>query len=114
MNSIAPEKLVRLIGVPGAPVIVDVRAAETSRMIPGSIRFAPQAVEAWSGALAGSAVVVDEDGASSAQGIAAWLRTEESMPKPWKAASRLGGRRAFRFSPRTGSRAAMRSSGPSG
>nr|WP_294814948.1 sulfurtransferase/chromate resistance protein [uncultured Sphingomonas sp.] len=77
LNSIAPEKLVRLIGVPGAPVIVDVRASETSRMIPGSIRFVPQAVEAWSGALAGfAAVVVDEDGASSAQGIAAWLRTE--------------------------------------
>jgi len=77
LNSITPEKLARLIGTPDAPAIIDLRADESAPMIPASIRPGPGGVESWGGALAGSAaVVLDADGATAAEGIAAWLRTE--------------------------------------
>ncbi len=77
LNSIAPEKFARLIGLPGAPVVLDVRPGPDPHLIPGSLQFPAETVETWSHRLAGrAAVIVDEDGASEAQGIAAWLRTE--------------------------------------
>lgn len=76
LNHIAPDKLARLIGTPTSPVIIDVRPADESTLIPSSLRLPAEAVERWSATIGSSAVVVDEDGASSAQGTAAWLRTE--------------------------------------
>ena len=76
-NSIAADKLARLIGIPGSPTIIDVRANRPSHLIPSSIALKAAEVEGWSSGLRGSPVaIIDEDGASSAQGIAAWLRTD--------------------------------------
>ncbi len=77
LNAIAPDKLVRLIGLPSAPVIIDL--AETSRrsLIPGSIARSARDVDRWAATLAGSAaVIVDDDGKGAASGVAAWLRSE--------------------------------------
>ncbi|UYY59175.1 chromate resistance protein ChrB domain-containing protein [Sphingomonas sp. S2-65] len=76
LNHIAPDKLVRLIGTPTSPTIIDVRATSDTARIPGSILLPADSVETWSGKIAGSVVLVDEDGSSSAQAAAAWLRTE--------------------------------------
>jgi rhodanese-related sulfurtransferase len=77
LNCIAPEKLARLIGLPGSPVVIDVRIDADAGLVPGSLCRPAHSIDSWSGGLAGrAAVVVDEDGASPAHGIAAWLRTE--------------------------------------
>ncbi len=79
-NSIPANKLVRLVGIPGSPTIIDVRADRPSHLIPGSIMLGPGDIEAWSAGFRGSSVViVDEDGATSAEGIAAWLRTDGAV-----------------------------------
>lgn len=76
LNHIAPDKLVRLIGTPASPAVIDVRATDDATLIPGSVRLSAGAVETWSSTITGSAVLIDEDGSSSAQAAAAWLRTD--------------------------------------
>lgn len=77
LNSIAPDKLARLIGTPGSPVVIDVRPAQGQHLIPSSIRMPADTVELWASSFAGAAaVIVDEDGETSAQGVSAWLRSE--------------------------------------
>jgi rhodanese-related sulfurtransferase len=71
LNAISPEKLARLIGTPGCPVIVDV----ASGSIPASVRRAPDEVANWAPSLSGrSAVVVCTHGREKSAGAAAWLR----------------------------------------
>lgn len=75
-NSIAPHHLARLIGIPAAPLIIDVRGGDHSHLIPCSVRRHAARVEHWAITLSeGAAVIVDEDGGASASGVAAWLRT---------------------------------------
>lgn len=81
INSITPEKLTRLIGLPHGPAIVDVRTdrefASDPRLVPGSVRRDHTHIAAWSGGLAGrSAVIVDAQGGPTGEGVAAWLRHE--------------------------------------
>ncbi|WP_333572342.1 sulfurtransferase/chromate resistance protein [Sphingomonas sp.] len=77
LHSIAPEKLARLVGTPGAPVILDLRAAEGDPLVPSALIRSPDTVEQWSSAFGGAAtVLIDADGVSVAPGIAAWLRSE--------------------------------------
>jgi rhodanese-related sulfurtransferase len=77
LNTITPDKLARLIGTPGAPLLVDVRDAVGASLIPGSIVRSASDVAAWGGALAGRpSVIVDRDGGAISQGIAGWLRSE--------------------------------------
>jgi rhodanese-related sulfurtransferase len=78
-SEITAAQLLRLIGVPGAPVILDVRTeedvAQDPRAVPGSIRRDHRSVAAWAGELAGrAAVVVCRRGLKLSQGVAAWLR----------------------------------------
>lgn len=78
-NSIAPEKLARLVGTPKAPVIVDVREADAfdadPRLLPAAVRRSHADTEAWARAYAGQAVaVVCQRGKKIAEGTAAWLR----------------------------------------
>lgn len=78
-NSIALDKLARLVGTPRCPVVIDVRtdedAAADPRLIPGALRRPFADVSAWAGAFAGrSAVVVCHRGLKISQGVAAWLR----------------------------------------
>jgi len=79
VNSISPEKLVRLIGVPRGPALVDVRLQEDfaadPRFVPGAVRRPHGTVSSWAPEFAGrSAVVICEKGQKLSEGVAAWLR----------------------------------------
>ena len=78
---ISPQHLSRRVGMPDAPVIIDVRteedAAADARLIPGSIRHGHGDVSAWAPTLRGRSVVVAcEKGLKLSEGVAAWLRHE--------------------------------------
>ena len=97
-NVIAPDKLLRLVGTPNGPPIVDVRPdddfAAHPAAIPGAIRRPFDLVADWAPALAGhAAIIVCRDGAEVSPGVAAWLRasgipaeTLEGGVKGWIAA----------------------------
>lgn len=79
INTISTDKLARLIGLPGGPVIVDVRTeddfATDPRLIPGAVRRSWADAEAWAGDFSGRPViVVCNEGHKLSQGVAAWLR----------------------------------------
>jgi rhodanese-related sulfurtransferase len=79
INSISPEKLVRLVGVPRGPALIDVRTDEDfaadPRLIPGSIRRDHGTVASWGSEFAEcAAVVICERGHKLSEGVAAWLR----------------------------------------
>ena len=79
LNSISPEKLSRLVGVPHGPALVDVRPEEDlaadPRFIPGAVRRVHSTVADWGSEFAGrSAVVICENGQGLSEGVAAWLR----------------------------------------
>lgn len=78
-NTISPEKLARLIGVPHGPALIDVRArqdfAADPRFIPSAIRRPSESASSWAPDFAGrSAVVICERGQTLSEGVAAWLR----------------------------------------
>lgn len=78
-NTISPEKVARLIGVPHGPALIDVRGKEDfaadPRFIPGAIRRAYESVSSWAPDFAGrSAIVICERGQKVSEGVAAWLR----------------------------------------
>ena len=80
-NSIGPDKLARLIGLPTAPILIDVRTAEDfaadPRLIPGARRRSHTDVAAWAPSLRGSsAVVLCQKGLKLSHGVAGWLRHE--------------------------------------
>ncbi len=77
--SISAAQLSRLVGLPDAPVIVDVRipddAAADPRLLPASEARSHVDVAAWAGAYAGRRVVVScQRGLKLSEGVAAWLR----------------------------------------
>lgn len=78
-SSITVQQLARRIGLPDAPVIVDVRIdqdeAADPRFLPGAIRRSHKDVADWAAAFAGRDVtVVCQKGLKLSQGAAAWLR----------------------------------------
>jgi rhodanese-related sulfurtransferase len=80
-NTISSDKLVRLIGTPKCPVLIDVRDDEDfaadPRLLPGAARRDYRTVADWSGALRGQAAIVScQRGAKLGEGVAAWLRSE--------------------------------------
>ncbi len=79
LNTISPDKLVRLVGIPTGPVLIDVRPEEEFSaeplLIPGSLRRSASDVSAWARAFHGQSVVVAcLDGGSLSPGVAARLR----------------------------------------
>jgi rhodanese-related sulfurtransferase len=79
INSLSPEKLVRLVGVPHSPALIDVRNDEDfaadPRLIPGSMRRSHRTVASWGSEFAQRAVVVIcNKGETLSEGVAAWLR----------------------------------------
>ncbi|ACA20433.1 Rhodanese domain protein [Methylobacterium sp. 4-46] len=95
-NAIPVDKLVRLIGTPGCPVLLDVRTEEDFAadpcLIPSAVRRPWAEVASWAGALAGrSAIVICQRGQKLSHGVAAWLR-QEGVP----AESLEGGTEAWR------------------
>jgi len=80
-TEISISQLARLIGLPNAPALIDVRTPEDfradARLIPGSVRRHFGGVSAWAGGYAGKPVVVQcQRGLELSQGVAAWLRQE--------------------------------------
>lgn len=79
INSIAAEKLARLLGRPDTPVLIDVRAPEdfaaNPGLIPGARRLNAEDVHEWGPTLKGRRVVVScHFGRKRSEGAAAWLR----------------------------------------
>ena len=80
-TAITVSQLSRLVGLPGAPVIIDVRIDEDfdadPRLLPASIRRDFKTVSTWGPDFAGRPVaVVCQKGLKLSQGVAAWLRHE--------------------------------------
>jgi rhodanese-related sulfurtransferase len=78
-NVISPERLMKLVGTPSAPIIIDVRTPEDfdadPRLIPSAICRSHGDVAAWAPHFEGKAVVaVCHHGAKLSHGAAAWLR----------------------------------------
>ncbi len=79
LNSIAIDKLVRLIGTASGPTIIDVRTdqdfAAEPRLIPGAVRREVDDIAQWAPAYSGQNVVVAcRAGHRLSPGAAAWLR----------------------------------------
>ena len=80
-NTIAPDKLARLIGRPDSPSLIDVRTEEDfaadPRLVPGAVRRPWSEAPVWGAAVAEAgrpAVVICRKGLKLSQGAAAWLR----------------------------------------
>jgi len=100
-TEITVQQLSRLIGLPAAPAIVDVRTdedyAKDPRLVPGSRRRDFHAVKAWAGDYRNRSVIVTcHRGLKLSQGVAAWMRhdgieaqTLEGGFEAWKGAGQL-------------------------
>ena len=80
LNAISPDKLLRLIGMPSCPAIIDVRTDEDfathPSLIPGALRRRFEEIENWAAEFASQpAVVACHYGGGISAGVAAWLRT---------------------------------------
>jgi len=72
-NSITADKLLRLIGTPSCPALVDLRPS--GDFIPGAVRRPAEDVESWAGGLGASgAVAICHHGAERSASVAALLR----------------------------------------
>jgi rhodanese-related sulfurtransferase len=84
INSIASEKLARLIGTPNCPALVDVRTNgdfdADPRLVPGSLRRSWDSVGDWASEFRGrSAVAICHEGGTLSHGVAALMR-EAGIP----------------------------------
>jgi rhodanese-related sulfurtransferase len=80
-TTITVQQLVRLVGLPNAPCVVDVRIDEDHRadprLLPGALRRDYRAIASWSSDYRDkSIVVVCQKGQKLSEGTAAWLRHE--------------------------------------
>ncbi|WP_192251757.1 chromate resistance protein ChrB domain-containing protein [Mesorhizobium silamurunense] len=80
-TAITVPQLSRLVGLPDAPVLIDVRIDEDyeadARLLPACYRRDFRAVSTWAAEFSGSKVVVIcQRGQKLSQGVAAWLRHE--------------------------------------
>jgi rhodanese-related sulfurtransferase len=78
-DTITPAQLTRLVGLPDAPLLLDVRidehVAADPRTLPGAIRRDWRTAPEWAAEYAGRAVtVVCQHGLKLSEGAAAWLR----------------------------------------
>ncbi|WP_159715644.1 chromate resistance protein ChrB domain-containing protein [Geminicoccus flavidas] len=78
---ISIDKLIRLIGTPKCPALIDVRTeddfAADPRLIPGALRRRHDQLQSWAAPLQGrTAIVICQHGHKLSHGVAAWLRHE--------------------------------------
>ena len=78
-TEISVEQLSRMVGLPGAPVLIDVRPCDGCRsegnVLPAARQMKSQTVSAWAHSFSGRRVIVYcQDGRNLSQGTAAWLR----------------------------------------
>ena len=79
INTIAVDKLLRLVGTGKCPAILDIRSdadfAKEPRLLPSSIRKQADKVAQWGPQFSGRNVIVAcRSGGDSGPGVAAWLR----------------------------------------
>jgi rhodanese-related sulfurtransferase len=79
INTISVEKLIRLVGTPKCPALIDVRTDEDftaePRLVPGSVRRSAVDPSGWVEEFAGRmAVTICQKGSKLSAGVAAWLR----------------------------------------
>ena len=79
VTAITSTQLSRLIGLPQAPALIDVRIDDDyrtdPRLLPGSIRHDFRTAEQWAQQYRGkSVIVVCQKGQKLSEGTAAWLR----------------------------------------
>ncbi|WP_343617271.1 chromate resistance protein ChrB domain-containing protein [Novosphingobium sp.] len=77
LNAIAPTKLMRLVGTPGCPVLIDVRSPQetAASLFPGAVLRDGAEVTTWAPGLSGrEVVVICHNGRAISPGVAAWLR----------------------------------------
>ncbi|QQV79358.1 chromate resistance protein (plasmid) [Sphingomonas aliaeris] len=75
LNTISPDKLARLVALPGSPSLVDLRS-DTSIAIPGSVFRAQSDPSSWRPVGGNSVVTIDAEGTGGAVAAAAILRSE--------------------------------------
>lgn len=96
-SEITVSQLSRLIGLPAAPLIIDVRDTDDferdPRLIPGSHRRDYREASRWTADSGSATVLVCQKGKKLSQGAAAWLRTKgvnaqtlEGGLEAWRAA----------------------------
>ncbi|MFN4088087.1 MAG: chromate resistance protein ChrB domain-containing protein [Alphaproteobacteria bacterium] len=78
-HSLTADKLLRLVGRPDTPVLIDVRSDDDAdaapRLIPGAVRRSVENVAFWACSYAGRSVIAAcAEGHSRSEGAAAWLR----------------------------------------
>lgn len=103
-NTISIDKLVRLVGTPKCPMLIDARPTHDfdadPRLIPSSVRCGPDKLTDLPAVGAEhSAIVVCQTGSSLSQGVAALLGFGAFPQKCWKEDSRRGGRPVFLWCP---------------
>lgn len=81
LNEITAQQLSRIIGLPGAPRLIDVRPdavrGRDARRVPTALSIEARNIGSWSGRYSPRKVVVYcQDGGALSQGAAAWLRDE--------------------------------------
>ncbi|TPJ56362.1 MULTISPECIES: sulfurtransferase/chromate resistance protein [unclassified Mesorhizobium] len=80
-TAVTVPQLIRMVGLPGSPAILDIRTEDDynadPRLLPASYRRDFKTVQTWAADFAGSRVaVVCQQGKKLSQGVAAWLRHE--------------------------------------
>lgn len=99
-DMITVPQLLRLVGTPDGPAIVDVRVPEDvaadPRVLPAAMALDHRSVARWAGGFAGRPVaVVCQRGLKLSQGVAAWLRhhgvAAESLEGGFEAWAQAGG-----------------------
>lgn len=100
-TEITASQLIRLVGLPNAPAIIDLRTQEDfeadARFLPTAVRRGALSVISWAGEFAGrDVVVVCQKGLKLSQGVTAWLlhesvkaETLEGGFEAWRAAGGL-------------------------
>jgi hypothetical protein len=89
LNEITLQQPSRLIGLPGAPRLIDVRTAEDHhldpRVLPGARHMDLPNIANWGPNCTGEAVVVYcRDGSADSRGLQRGCAQKGSMPKPWR------------------------------
>ena len=79
LNTISIDKLIRLIGTPACPTLIDVQTDEDfaadPRLVPGAVRRPWAEVADWAPQFDGpSAIVICQKRLKLSRGVAAWLR----------------------------------------
>jgi rhodanese-related sulfurtransferase len=81
LNTISPDKLARLMGIPTGPALIDVRPdeefASEPLLVPGTLRRPSADIAAWASEFHDrAAIAICRDGGTASQAVAAWLRHE--------------------------------------